>query len=214
MPSYKLTCPICKLEHEAPLFTVIDAGKDKEAREKLISGGFFEFVCPDCGYVTDLRYNCLYVDGDIRELIYIAASGDEPEKDAVRASEGIPFCASGDSLMRIVSTADELREKLLIFENGLDDRLVEVCKGIAISQFPSDDDYYITDIKYDVISEQELLRIKCSDDTEQYVLDFGGFYAEIYDSYAALMPPLRGSAFCRVDLEYAASLLMAAGDNE
>lgn len=210
MNSYSILCPICKREHEAKIWPRIDVKEQKDAAEKIIKGDFFEFICPDCGYVTDLRYNTLYIDSDIRELIYIAASGDDPERDAERASEDIPFRKSGDSILRIVASPDELKEKLLIFDNGLDDRLVEICKGIAISQFPSDENYYVTDIKYDVISEQELLRITCSDETEQYVLDFGGFYAEIYDQYASLLPPLRGTAFNRVDLDYAASLLIGS----
>lgn len=206
-----LNCPICKRDHDAKLWRRIDIGTEKDAKETLLKGEFFHFVCPDCGYVSELHYGSLYVDRDIRELIYLAEEKEaEPaaaEKAAEAAADDLPFWKQGDSLLRVVHSAEDLREKLLIFDNGLDDRLVEICKGIALSQFPSDDNYYVTGIRYDVIGEQEVLRLTCSDDTEQYVLDFAGLYQQIYAQYAEYLPPLRGSYFTCVDLEYAAELL-------
>lgn len=213
-----LNCPICKQDHNAKLWRRIDVAAEKDAKKKLLKGEFFDFICPDCGYVSELHYGSLYVDRGIRELIYLAEEKEaEPaaaEKAAEAAAEDLPFWKQGDSLLRIVHSAEELREKLLIFDNGLDDRLVEICKGISLSQFPADDNFYVTGIRYDVIGEQEVLRITCSDGTEQYVLDFTGFYQQIYAQFAADLPPLRGSCFACVDLEYAAALLRGLKEAE
>lgn len=206
-----LNCPICKRDHDVKLWRRIDVSTEKDAKEKLLKGEFFHFICPDCGYASELHYGSLYVDRDIRELIYLAEEKESEaaaaEKAAEAAAEDLAFWKQRDSLLRIVRSAEELREKLLMFDNGLDDRLVEICKGISLSQFPSDDNYYVTGIRYDVIGEQEILRLTCSDDTEQYVLDFAGLYQQIYTQYAEYLPPLRGSYFTCVDLEYAAGLL-------
>lgn len=206
-----LNCPICKRDHNAKLWRRIDVGAEKGAKEKLLKGEFFHFICPECGYASELHYGSLYVDRGIRELIYLAeekeAAPSEAEKAAEAAAADLSFRKRGDSLLRIVHSAEDLREKLLIFDNGLDDRLVEICKGVSLSQFPSDDHYYVTDIRYDVIGEQEVLRLRCSDDTEQYVLGFDGLYQQIYEQFDALLPPLRGACFICVDLDYAAALM-------
>ena len=102
---------------------------------------------------------------------------------------------------------DELDEKLRVFENGLDDRIVEVCKGFALSQFPASEECYAHAVVYDVIGGQEVLRVKCSDGTEQYVTAFREMYEQLYREYTGLFPPLRGERFLRVDLEYAAAVL-------
>lgn len=209
--SITLNCPICKRDHTAKLWRRIDVSTEKNAKGKLLKGEFFHFICPDCGYVSQLHYGCLYVDRDIRELIYLTEEKEaEPsmaEKAAETAAADLPFWKQGDSLLRIVQSSEELREKLLIFDNGLDDRLVEICKGFSLSQFPSDDSRYVTAIRYDVIGNQEVLRLTCSDDTEQYVPDFARLYQQIYSQFGTLLPPLRGACFACVDLEYAAALL-------
>lgn len=112
-----------------------------------------------------------------------------------------------DAVLRIVYTVDELNEKLRIFENGLDDRIVEVCKGFALSQFPAGEECYAQAVVYDVTRDQEVLKIQCSDGTEQHVPAFRGLYEQMYREYAGLFPPLRGKRFLRVDLEYAVAVL-------
>ena len=52
-----------------------------------------------------------------------------------------------------------------------------------------------------------MLKIPCSDGTEQYVPAFRELYEQMYREYAGLFPPLRGERFLRVDLEYAAAVL-------
>ena len=136
--SVTLTCPICKRDHSAALHRRIDVGEDSKAREKLLVGTFFHFSCPDCGYLSELHYGCLYIDRDIRLLIYLAEE-KETAAAAEAAARDLPFWRQGDSLLRLVRSAKELGEKLRIFDGGLDDRLVEICKGVALSQFPSDD---------------------------------------------------------------------------
>lgn len=204
--SVTLTCPICKRDHSAPLYRRIDAGEDSKAREKLLDGDFFHFSCPDCGYLSELHYGCLYIDRDIRLLIYLAEE-KETEAAAEAAARDLPFWRQGDSLLRVVRSSKDLGEKLRIFDGGLDDRLVEICKGMALSQFPSDDEYYVTEIRYDVIGQQEVLRLACSDGSEEYVPNFPSLYQQIYDQFAAKLPSLRGSFFQCVDLEYAAALM-------
>lgn len=206
--SITLTCPICKRDHSAPLTRRIDIDADKTAKEKLLQGAFFYFSCPDCGYLSELHYGCLVTDRPIRLMIYLAEDSDtHPADSAVRMAADVPFLQAGDDLLRVVRSAADLAEKLRIFDAGLDDRLVEICKGMALSQFPASDACYVTDIRYDTAGGREVLHLTLSDGTEDYVLGFDSLYQQIFDRFGPALPPLRGGPFALVDLDYAAALM-------
>jgi hypothetical protein len=211
-----VTCPICKKEHSAAAHRVVDVNREEEIQKKLDDDSLFAFDCPDCGCTVQLNYSFLYQDADIREYIYVseekpaddAASIDRISKSAMALAEG----KTDDALLRIVYSRRDLKEKLAIFAHGLDDRIVEICKGIALSQFPATEDFFATDIRYRDIGGKEVLAIKVSDGTEQYVLDFAGMYGQMYEEYGTLLPPLRNHVFSCVDLEFAAEFLRGLDD--
>ena len=207
-------CPICKHDHETEAVRLVNVAGNEELKKKLDSGEIFEYTCPDCGSFMHLNYSFMYQDTDIREYIYLSEekpeegkySFDQIAKNAMALAEG----NTSDALLRVVYSEADLREKIRIFENGLDDRIVEIVKGIALSQFPSTEEFFVTDIRYDNIGGQELLRLICSDGTEEYVLEFNQIYNEIYDKYGNLFPPIRNSVFSCIDLEFAAGFLREA----
>ena len=205
-----LTCPICKHEHTVPVVPVVDTEQDKETWKSVQDGSLFRFTCPDCGYPMEMSYSFLCQDSAIRQYIYMCREGlDESGalQEAIQLAQKLARGNTSDAILRVVCTMDELNEKLCVFENGLDDRIVEVCKGFALSQFPASEECYAQAVVYAVIGGQEVLRVKCSDGTEQYVTAFREMYEQLYREYAGLFPPLRGERFLRVDLEYAASAL-------
>ena len=158
----------------------------------------------------EMSYSFLCQDSAIRQYIYLCREGlDESGalQEAAQRAKQLARGSTSDAILRVVCTMDELNEKLRIFENGLDDRIVEVCKGFALSQFPASEECYAQAVVYDVMGGREVLRVKCSDGTEQYVTAFRGMYEQLYREYAGLFPPLRGERFLRVDLEYAAAAL-------
>lgn len=211
-------CPICKHSRETEAVRTVDADRDGTVQKKLEDGSLFAFDCPDCGFSMRLSYSFLYQDTKIREYIYVseekpgpdAASFDQICKNAMALTEG----RTEDALLRIVYSVRDLREKLALFEHGLDDRVVEICKGIALSQLPATEEYYATDIRYRDIGGREVLAITMSDSTEQYVLDFAGMYEQMYAEYSSALPPLRNQVFCCVDLEFAASFLRALEEEQ
>ena len=204
-------CPICKHLYDAPAVRVVDVCRDEELKRKLESGELFRFDCPDCGNRMRLGYSFMYQDSDIREYIYL--SKENPMDDGCSADQIVRnamFMAEGktdDAILRIVYSEKDLREKIRIFENGLDDRIVELCKGITISQFPATEELFVTDIRYDNIGGQELFVLTCSDGTEQYALNFAEIYGQILGEYESILPPLRDNIFSCIDLEYAAAFL-------
>lgn len=206
----KLACPICNHTHTAPIVPVVDAGQDTEIWKSFREGGLFRFDCPGCGNPMELSYSFLCQDSAIRQYIYLSREKPGERRafqEIAKRAEKLSKGNTSDAVLRVVYTMDELNEKLRVFENGLDDRIVEVCKGFALSQFPASEECYAQAVVYDVIGGQEVLKVQCSDGTEQYVPAFRELYEQMYQEYVGLFPPLRGERFLRVDLEYAAAVL-------
>ena len=209
--SVSVHCPICKHKHQVPAVRVVDVSRDGELRKRYESGELFQFDCPDCGYRMKLGYSYMYQDPGIREFIYL--SREQPAEDGymmdqvVKNATAMAGGKKEDSILRIVFSESDLQEKIKIFENGLDDRIVELCKGIALSQFPATEEFFVTGIHYDVVGGKELLKLTCSDGTEEYALNFPEMYGQMFEEYSHMLPPLRGNIFSCIDLEYAASFL-------
>lgn len=127
-------CPICEHGHAAPIVPVIDIERDKETWKSFRDGSLFRSDCPDCGYPMEMAYSVLCRDSAIRQYIYLCREAlDESGalQEAARQAKKLAQGSTSDAILRVVCTMDELEEKLRIFEDGLDDRIVEVCKGLC-----------------------------------------------------------------------------------
>ena len=227
----KIECPICKKIHEAEIHSVIDIRKEPEMKDRLMKEDIFGFQCPECGFYSDLHYDVLYADPEAKLFIYLSDSprpssggvseqaqgidaGGQKEWERIRekAAQKAAGCSEEgavpqDAVFRLVFTLEDMKEKIRIFDHGLDDRIVEIFKGFSLSQFDYSENYYVTDIRYDLIDGKEFFRIRVSDGTEQYVLDFNGGYEQILNEYIEKIPPMRGSVPVCVDLDNAAALV-------
>lgn len=95
-----------------------------ELREKVLNQTLFDWNCPSCGYQAQLVYPCLYHDKNRQLMICVAPNGNtEALKDLDRQ-----FPQLSGVKKRLVSNLAELKEKVLIFEAGLDDVAVELVK--------------------------------------------------------------------------------------
>lgn len=148
-------CPGCgeTIHHDA--WTLVNARRTPALSKRLQEGTLFEFTCPTCGYSASLASPCLYLDPAHHACAYLVAddrmaSGVEDMFDNLAASEG-PTGGS-DVIRRIVRDRHDLRGRAICFENGLDDRVVEILKmalvGMAKQQgaVPMGDDTSVVNL--------------------------------------------------------------------
>ncbi|MDR0583722.1 MAG: hypothetical protein LBG57_05150 [Treponema sp.] len=100
----------------------------------------------------------------------------------------------------------------MIFDECLEDKIVEIAKGNTLSQL--DPDTFASEIHFDVIRGQRVLRLLCKDHVEGkynilYVPDFDKLYLELSGRYKHRLPVLDAKSFCVVNLDYAADFLRA-----
>ena len=138
----RIKCPKCGGEHDFEIWTRGNTDLDPILRDRIKSGELFRTVCPICGQQIDVVYPCLYHEMENRIMIYYAP-GEKAMKDALAAfDEGLDAAekergfdsAKKGYRNRVVGSLYDLQEKIAIFEAGLDDRVVEICKVLIGSE--------------------------------------------------------------------------------
>lgn len=155
----KITCPNCGEEGDFVVQEKINTALDPEAKAKILSGEFFRFKCTKCGNEIDIGYNCIYHQMEDHFMIMLVISDDLID-DAVKALDNYSNVELVDGVtlldpdyaLRIVKSQIELQEKVYIFDQGLDDRVIELMKIITTYNAMADDpDLKIVEFRLGVI---------------------------------------------------------------
>ncbi len=125
-------CPNCHATMDVTVWDSVNTGLMPDLPKRIISGEFFDHVCPTCGSVCHMEYPLLYHDMEKNIMIWVVYQ-DEDYHDRVQEIRNADL-AEG-YLSRIVHTVDELREKVCILEAGCDDRVVEIYKYLQLLHY-------------------------------------------------------------------------------
>ena len=132
-----IKCPKCREENEFTIWRSINTMLDPECKEKVRTRDLFQFVCPDCGNKAEVDYGFLYHQMEDEYMIYYV--GDEDTKQAKESFDSTrnnePLSVFADHyIYRIVTSKQQLLDKLNIFDRGYDDRIVEIMKLLILLQ--------------------------------------------------------------------------------
>ena len=132
MPEKKVNkavvCPMCGELSKAVVYTSVNATVDKEQRERVLDGGLFAWKCPSCGYSARLTYPILYNDMKNRFMIYLIPKIDRYQLCDKELEE--KYSNLRNINKRVVADFNSFKEKIFIFESGLDDMAVELTKAV------------------------------------------------------------------------------------
>ncbi len=124
--SKDIGCPKCGAAVRTRMWPGICAQDNPELRTRVLDETFFDWTCPECGYSAQFEYPCLYHDRKRCFMVYVVPGGSGREFRPVDVGEKFPQLEGVKK--RVVATPAELKEKILIFEAGLDDYAVELVK--------------------------------------------------------------------------------------
>ena len=126
-------CSQCGHEDGFVIWQSLNATLNPEAKADMMESCLFEHKCPKCGHVDSYTYDLLYHDMESMFMIqlceaedrvadYIAMFDDFSKKtdDLIKMDD--------DYKLRLVDSRNNLREKVYIFDQGLDDRIIELMK--------------------------------------------------------------------------------------
>lgn len=133
-------CPHCGTEQEFETYENIDVDVEKDLKEKIMSEELFMFECEECGQKALMAFPCLVSNLEKRYMYWLVANFDDEQKQAldddlaetIKNAEDKEF-AEGYTL-RIVGSINELKEKILLADLDLDDRVIEILKLLCINE--------------------------------------------------------------------------------
>lgn len=129
-----LNCQKCGA---AGKFTVWDSvdGSNEYLKERLLSGELFTFTCPKCGHAVQVSYFMLYYDMKKHLLLnLLGGMQDGGSPAAAFFAEHSAELGQLNYIQRLVTEQNALREKAMLFEYGLDDRIVELIKVMYLQK--------------------------------------------------------------------------------
>ncbi len=135
-----IKCPKCSQMSEITVWSSITVKDSADLKQDLLSGRINIFRCPSCSHTALMPTPMLYHDEDRRLLFSFTPCDDaileEQLYDNVKkASESSGELKNYEGYnLRFITKYNELLEKILIFENNLNDKAVEVIKLMVLSQ--------------------------------------------------------------------------------
>ena len=120
-----IVCPNCGQTQKLELYTSINAEENPELRRDILRESVFDWECRHCGYTAQMAYPTIYHDPERGFMVCLRPSGAVSKAETIPAVKGLK--------KRSVKNPQELKEKILIFEAGLDDTAVELVKNAIVT---------------------------------------------------------------------------------
>ena len=128
----KVTCPSCHHEGDFEVWDSINTVLDPEMKEKVLNQSIFLYTCPNCGETFRLNYPTLYHQMEDLVMIYLVPESEvEKTYEMFYGENALADYRTEKYLNRIVTSANQLIEKIKIFDAGKDDRIIELVKLLA-----------------------------------------------------------------------------------
>lgn len=126
-----VTCPDCGKSFKIRQFTRIDPESTPKECDRVVNRRFFQYECPNCHKSHEYPHSFSYREYKAH-MTLVYASNEEEKKEYLQEYEG-------EDGVRIIDDMEDFIEKMLIFHEGFDDRLVEVEKNIYLNHMQKED---------------------------------------------------------------------------
>ena len=132
-----IICPNCGKESKFEMWISVNTQQHPEMKQAVRDRSAFVFKCPECGVETPVDYAFLYHDPDQQVMIHYVTDDAQAKKlhEVLSDNENAKVLGIKNAgyIIRIVRSANQLADKLAVFDAQLDDRIVEVYKLSALS---------------------------------------------------------------------------------
>lgn len=150
----KIVCPICGKESEITIWDSINIDSNPMIKKQVFDGSIFNFVCPECGYKINLSYDCLYNDVESHMMIYHVTDDKDIHQLIKMLNQSFMsfICLNAREFSHkshcriVINDPNAWREKIMIFNEGYDDRVIELIKLFIINKI--DDEKLLKKIEY------------------------------------------------------------------
>ena len=124
-----ITCPACRHQQAFTAWQSINVTYDPALKKKLLDRSLVTFHCDQCGHRAGVNQGLLYHDMERRWMIMLGCAN----VDELETPEPLVQEFQAEYALRLVGSLNELIEKVLILDEDLDDRAVEVFKSALLA---------------------------------------------------------------------------------
>jgi hypothetical protein len=195
-----IACSHCKTEQPFAMWESLNVTLHPELKDKLLANELTLFTCNHCGWSGQVVYPFLYHDMAEKLMIWFWPAEGEPDTKVLPE-------AMKDYRLRIVGHRNDLREKIYLFDAGLDDRVLEFLKLLVRAKSGQEGRPLEGQIYFAPSAGPELAFEHVVDDrSDAFKIDFP-IYESVAESLAdKLMAAEAPGEWLHVGPEYAAGL--------
>lgn len=178
-------CESCKTSQQIPIFPYIDFSKNPEYYAKVKDLDIFKVKCKKCEKQTYIKFDTLLVNPKLKYFIYLFCNKDKINvfrnntnffvENVLQSSQ---YNDWKSLKTRVVTTLNELVEKLCIFELGLNDIAIELIKCGFFEKEIISNDY---EVYFDGINDANLEFITYNKEKNEKIKISIGIYNKIID---------------------------------
>ena len=119
----EMACPRCGKKHNIKKYEIINALEKPDIKQDILQNRIFYFQCDECKLMAPLTYPSFYLDSKKKLMILLAPVIENEEKELMNQ-----WKKEKGFRKRWVDNINDLKEKIMIAENHLDDRVIELVK--------------------------------------------------------------------------------------
>ena len=134
----KIKCEGCGEEIYVGIKEFVDVTDDPEYKTALLEGSFFVTTCRNCGDRILVEYPIMYSDRDLKLTVYMLPGGTPEVLEQLNSLPVPEKDIDPEAVFRLVTNSTDLIEKILIFDNRRDDRLIELYKLVLAGKLRED----------------------------------------------------------------------------
>lgn len=209
----KVTCPKCGHEQEIRICNSINSSMDIEDRDRLLRNQLFTMQCETCQETTPLLYDCLYHDMENKVMLWLKPQVNVAELENMNHTlrQMQPQEEERDYRYRIVRTVNELKEKITIVQENLDDRVIELLKVVYVYHAAEKiGDRVVSEILFDIIDDGYFFTIFFEDekaDPAVMMLDME-IYRQMKEKFQESLEQMPKEEFVEVAFDWAKDMLL------
>jgi len=182
--------------------------KIPQLKEDIISGTYFEWVCPGCAkhfFVDDVF---LYNDDENKFMVYLVPGYDEQTLPVPTLLKTDNDYDTAHSTLRVTTSFIDFAEKIKILEAGLDDRIIEAIKALYASVHSETWGETVYNILFEGVGEDGELNFDVFLEKDDFSF---GVPPDVYDKtlsdFSFLCDQKEGDAFLLIDQNWLNSKL-------
>ncbi len=211
---YTITCPNCGANVNVERPAIINVQNTPEYKTQILSGELFRKTCSECGQGLQVVSRLTYHDIEKRLMIYFRPITSQEELktfdyEAIRSAIEDNFSAPGYAI-RVVTTVNELMEKIKIAEFGLNDGVIEIAKFVYFDIFSKQfENIGVINIYYERRDNKDALIFFCNDGTTRSIFIDPKIYASIEKRFSEVVNAIYTSRVCMVGRDWAIRMIKA-----